>query len=600
VKTLFEAIKFVLEKAFKATSGIFIVYLTIQVILALTIILNIFIFKQIIDAANNQRTLFGLSLLGIIVFRLIYEMLAKAIEKYGEYLQNILDVKLTLFNNAEFVDKLSTLDISSYENPQTHDLIWRALNRVQWHIKYYLDQCVKLFTQAIALSASVAIFFFASPIGAIVIVLANIAPILVKSKIGTITFNVYKADSEIRRRFEYTYDLITNRDSLIEIKGFLGFPFLKKRLLEIYQLFSRKQIKVFKLAWMSLTFVEMLPVLAIFIFLLIMVNQLQTGQITTGTFVFLFTNIFVFSSALSQLSGYLASLISDQHFILEAIDYFKIKPAIDYPLVSHDEEKGIHARLTKPEIVVENLSFQYPNSDRYVLKNLNVTIPFSQNVALIGENGAGKTTLVKLLLRVYDPTEGRILINGIDLKEVPEKLFFKVYSTLFQSFGKFYLTIRENLQLASGDKLTDEEYIRALKLSNAWNYVKDFPKTLDQQLGPTYKDGVDLSGGQWQQLAIAKAYVKNTPVIILDEPTSAIDAKSETEIFDRLNRETKNKTLLFISHRFSTIKDAERIIVLDKGKIIEDGNHLELMQNDQKYAKLYTMQAVRYKREEKT
>ena len=600
MKTLFEAIKFVLEKAFKATSGIFIVYLTIQVILALTIILNIFIFKQIIDAANNQRTLFGLSLLGIIVFRLIYEMLAKAIEKYGEYLQNILDVKLTLFNNAEFVDKLSTLDISSYENPQTHDLIWRALNRVQWHIKYYLDQCVKLFTQAIALSASVAIFFFASPIGAIVIVLANIAPILVKSKIGTITFNVYKADSEIRRRFEYTYDLITNRDSLIEIKGFLGFPFLKKRLLEIYQLFSRKQIKVFKLAWMSLTFVEMLPVLAIFIFLLIMVNQLQTGQITTGTFVFLFTNIFVFSSALSQLSGYLASLISDQHFILEAIDYFKIKPAIDYPLVSHDEEKGIHARLTKPEIVVENLSFQYPNSDRYVLKNINLTIPFGQNVALIGENGAGKTTLVKLLLRVYDPTEGRILINGIDLKEIPEKLFFKVYSTLFQSFGKFYLTIRENLQLASGDKLTDEEYIRALKLSNAWNYVKDFPKTLDQQLGPTYKDGVDLSGGQWQQLAIAKAYVKNTPVIILDEPTSAIDAKSETEIFDRLNRETKNKTLLFISHRFSTIKDAERIIVLDKGKIIEDGNHLELMQNDQKYAKLYTMQAVRYKREEKT
>src|SRR3989344_110120 len=552
VKTI-EAIKFVLEKAFKATSGIFIVYLTIQVILALTIILNIFIFKQIIDAANNQRTLFGLSLLGIIVFRLIYEMLAKAIEKYGEYLQNILDVKLTLFNNAEFVDKLSTLDISSYENPQTHDLIWRALNRVQWHIKYYLDQCVKLFTQAIALSASVAIFFFASPIGAIVIVLANIAPILVKSKIGTITFNVYKADSEIRRRFEYTYDLITNRDSLIEIKGFLGFPFLKKRLLEIYQLFSRKQIKVFKLAWMSLTFVEMLPVLAIFIFLLIMVNQLQTGQITTGTFVFLFTNIFVFSSALSQLSGYLASLISDQHFILEAIDYFKIQPAIDYPLVSHDEEKG-----------------------------------------------AGKTTLVKLLLRVYDPTEGRILINGIDLKEIPEKLFFKVYSTLFQSFGKFYLTIQENLQLASVDKLTDEEYIRALKLSNAWNYVKDFPKTLDQQLGPTYKDGVDLSGGQWQQLAIAKAYVKNTPVIILDEPTSAIDAKSETEIFDRLNKETKNKTLLFISHRFSTIKDAERIIVLDKCKIIEDGNHLELMQNDQKYAKLYTMQAVRYKREEKT
>lgn len=595
---IIEAIKFVLEKAFKAAFAVFTIYLTIQVVIALTTILNIFIFKQIIDAANNQQTIFGLSLLGIIIFRLLYEIVTKVLEKYGEYLQNILDVTLTSYNNAEFVDKLSTLDISSYENPQTHDLIWRALNRVQWHIKYYLDQSVKLFTQSIALSASLAIFFFASPIGAILVVFANIIPILVKSKIGTITFNVYKADSEIRRRFEYTYDLITNRDSLIEIKGFLGFPFLKKRVLEIYQLFSKKQMKVFRLAWISLTFVEMLPILSIFVFLLIIVQQLQTGQITTGTFVFLFTNIFVFSGALTQLSGYLASLISDQHSILEAIDYFKIKPHIEYPLVSHDREKELYARLNKPEIVIENLSFRYPNSDRHVLKSVNLTIPFGQNVALIGENGAGKTTLVKLLLRVYDPTEGRILINGIDLKEIPEKLFFKVYSTLFQSFGKFYLTIRENLQLASGDKLSDEEYIKALKLSNAWNYVKDFPKQLDQQLGPTYKEGVDLSGGQWQQLAIAKAYVKNTPIIILDEPTSAIDAKAETEIFDRLNKETRNNTLLFISHRFSTIKDAERIIVLDKGKIIEEGNHSELMQNNQKYAKLYTMQAERYKRAE--
>ena len=154
------------------------------------------------------------------------------------------------------------------------------------------------------------------------------------------------------------------------------------------------------------------------------------------------------------------------------------------------------------------------------------------------------------------------------------------------------------MELGAGDKLSDEEYIKALKLSNAWKYINNFPKKLDQQLGPNYTDGVDLSGGQWQQLAIGKALVRKTPVLILDEPTSSVDAKAEAEIFDRLNRETRDRTVIFISHRFSTIKDANRIVVIDKGKIIEDGNHETLMKNKEKYATLYKLQAERYLREE--
>lgn len=201
------------------------------------------------------------------------------------------------------------------------------------------------------------------------------------------------------------------------------------------------------------------------------------------------------------------------------------------------------------------------------------------------------------MLRVYDPTEGNIFLNDINIKEIPEHILFQIYSTLFQTFGRFYLTIQENMQLASGKKLSDEEYIKALKLSNAWNFVDTFPKKLNQQLGPNYTDGVDLSGGQWQQLAIGKALVRKTPVLILDEPTSSVDAKAEMEIFDRLNKETKDRTVIFISHRFSTIKDANRIVVIDKGKIIEDGNHETLMKDKNKYATFYTLQAERYLRE---
>lgn len=597
MKTIISAIQFVVSRSFKAAKLLFSIYILANVLLSFTNILNIFIFKEIVDTANNSKTLFNLSLLSIIVIRLILEIISKVISRYAEYIWYVFDIKQLFFNYTDFLKKLSSFDMANFENAATHDLIWRAFNRFQWHVRYYLDTFIKFFSKAIELSASIIIFIFASPISALFVVISNLVPIYLRSVLGSQNFNIYKADSEIVRKYEYLHSMTVNRETLMELKQFQGFGFLKERLFSLYNLFTGRQMVQYKKQWILLTLADMLPLLAIFSFLFVIVKQLQLGQITTGTFVFLFTNIFIFSGALNQLSVYLGALSSDGHFMHDAINFFQVKQNIVFPKVSQAHEKDMLKKLEKPTIVIENLSFKYPNAEHLILKNINLSIPYGQNAALIGENGAGKTTLVKLLLRAYDPTEGRILINGIDLKEVPESLLFKMYSTLFQSFGKFYLTIKENLELAAGKKLSDEEYIQALKLSNAWNYIKDFPKQLDQQLGPTYKDGVDLSGGQWQQLAIARALIRKTSVLILDEPTSAIDAKAETEIFDRLNKQTKENTLIFISHRFSTIKDAERIIVLDKGKILEDGNHEQLIKNNLKYAQLYTMQAERYQRE---
>jgi ATP-binding cassette subfamily B protein len=203
---------------------------------------------------------------------------------------------------------------------------------------------------------------------------------------------------------------------------------------------------------------------------------------------------------------------------------------------------------------------------------------------------------VKLLLRVYDPTEGQILINGIDLKVIPMDALYSMFGTLFQNFGKFNLTVKENLEIAANRKLSDEEMIAYLKWANAWDFIENTKGKLKQQLGPEYQNGIDLSGGQWQSLAIARTYAKHAPVVILDEPTSAIDAKSEMEIFDRLNKKMRSETLIFISHRFSTIKDAERIVVMHKGRIVEDGSHKQLMRNGGKYAQLYQIQMERFQR----
>jgi len=594
---MFRVIKFTLKMIWKAAKPMFLVYLVTQIFIALSSIVNTITFKEIIDSANNQKTILGLSIFGVIIFRLIYELIKKITEGISNYYMAKLDITQSIYMHRTYVDKISTLDISRFEHSSSVGLMKRAFDRLQFQLKLYLKAIVDLISSAIELSVTIVIFFFASPILAMVLVVANIIPIIVRSKYSNGVFMIYRADDETRRKFSYTAKVLVERETLPEIKINRAFNFFKDKFTEIFKSFTGRQLKLEKKFQLLNTVAEFIPILAVFIFSLFIANQLLIGAITTGTFVFLFTNVFVFSGALNRLSQNIAHLYADSHFIDEVREFFELKPNITFPIVTNSLKIQLLKKIKNPVFVFDNVSFSYPNLNKNVLHKICLTIPYGQNLALIGENGAGKTTLVKLLLRMYDPTEGKILVNGVDLKEIPEDILFSLYSTLFQSFGKFYLTIKENLELAAGKKLTETEMEAYLKFSNAWEFVKDTEKKLDQQLGPEYKDGIDLSGGQWQRLAIARAYAKSAPMLILDEPTSAVDAKSEMEIFDRLNKEMRANTLLFISHRFSTIKDAERIVVLHQGKILEEGTHAQLMDNKGQYFNLYTIQAERFKRE---
>ena len=594
---ILSSIRFVFNRTWKADKGTFALYIFLQVILGFLYTGTIFFYSAIINAATGKSTLFGLGIIGIIVLRFVYEVITNFVDKFREYIWNILDIKQAIYNNQDFIRKLSTFDLPSFEDPSKNDLIWRTFNRFQMQFKWYIQYIVEFLQRVIMFIIILSIFMVGSPLIALFVLVAHIVPLIIRARFGEYTFTIYRADSDLRKKFEYLNQIICGRDTLPEIKLFHSFDFFRIRLIALYRQFTVKQMRLFKKSWIVLSFVELLPVISIFTFLLVTTNQLVMHEISAGIFVLLYINVFWFSSNLQQLMKTFGQLVSDSPFIQDAVNFYQIKNIIIFPIVTQDNKIKLIKKLEKPRITLENVSFIYPNTSATVLKNINFSIPYGQNIALIGENGAGKTTLVKLLMRMYDPTEGKISINGINLKEIPEDVLFLLYSTLFQSFGKFYLTIRENLDMAAGKPEDSKEYERVLKLSNAWGYIKDFPKTIDQQLGPQYKDGVDLSGGQWQQLAIARAYMKKAPVLILDEPTSAIDAKAEAEIFDRLNRETKENTVIFISHRFSTIKDAHRIVVIDHGKIIEDGDHEKLIKNKGKYAALYSLQAERYTRE---
>jgi ATP-binding cassette subfamily B protein len=243
----------------------------------------------------------------------------------------------------------------------------------------------------------------------------------------------------------------------------------------------------------------------------------------------------------------------------------------------------------------KNVYFAYPESDNQILNDVSFTIKAGEKIAFVGQNGAGKTTLTKLLLRFYEPTSGEILLDGININQYNKANYQEYFGVLFQDFFRYEFSVKENIAIGKIDEINNNERIlKAAELSLADEVVAELKYGYEQQLGKRFAKGQELSGGQWQKIALARAYMKNAEVMILDEPTSALDAKAESEVFERFIGLIKDKTSVIISHRFSTVRQADRIVVLQEGKILESGTHQELMKNNQLYAQLFTLQAEGY------
>jgi ATP-binding cassette subfamily B protein len=277
-------------------------------------------------------------------------------------------------------------------------------------------------------------------------------------------------------------------------------------------------------------------------------------------------------------------------YLKDFFDFFEIHPTIT------PSPKGLpFPDPIKHGFVFENVSFKYMNSDSWANRNLSFTLHAGEKLALVGENGAGKTTLVKLLARLYDPTEGRILLDGHDLREYNLAELRKNVGVIFQDYIRYQMTVSQNIAVGNIDEKENRELIvQSAKKSLADRLVQKLAGRYDQALGKRFNQGVELSGGEWQKIALARAYMKEAQLLILDEPTSALDARAEYEVFQRFSELTRGKTAVLISHRFSTVRMADRILVLDKGEFLEIGSHEELLQKGGRYAELFNLQAMGY------
>jgi len=316
-----------------------------------------------------------------------------------------------------------------------------------------------------------------------------------------------------------------------------------------------------------------------------------TGDLSWGSLQFIAGSIAGASANIQSIFATFSNIADQSLFLTDLVEFFRVKPTLS---------KVAHAipapRPIRDGFVFEDVSFQYPGNPRPVLDRLDFRISRGERVALVGENGQGKTTLVKLITRLYDPTHGRVLLDGVDLREYDIEDLHREIGVIFQDFVRYEMSARENIAVGSLHAAPDDWRIRkAAGRSLAHDVISRLPQGYDQLLGRRFEGGVDLSGGEWQKIALARAYLRDAQLLILDEPTAALDARAELEVFERFAELTAGKMALLISHRFSTVRMADRIVVLSDGHIKEDGHHESLVAHGGRYARMFELQAANYR-----
>jgi ATP-binding cassette subfamily B protein len=483
----------------------------------------------------------------------------------------------------------SRLDLASFEDPAFHDKLERARLQATDRIGM-LNALGRLLLQTITLvSLSIGVIVYSPWVFALLVVC--VAPAFAgESHFAFLGYSLAHSLTPVRRELDYLRLLGSSKESAKEVKLFGLGSHLHKRYAALTDDVIRKNRRLTRkrLWWGSaLAIVGSIGYYGAYAYL---VWRTLLGELSVGTLTFLSGAIAGSSSQLQSVFSLFSSISDQALFLTDLVDFLSVQPAI------LSKPNAVFApRAIRDGFEFRNVSFHYPGSNRLVLRDLNVRIEPGEHVALVGENGQGKTTLVKLLARLYDPTAGSILLDGIDLRDYDVDQLHNEIGVIFQDFVRYDMAARLNIGVGRiGEINNDEALWRAARKSRAHAMLDRFEDGLDQMLGRRFEGGMDLSGGEWQKFALARAYVRDAQVLILDEPTAALDAVAEYEVFSRFADLAQGKTVILISHRFSTVRRSHRIVVLEDGNVREQGTHDHLVGCGGQYAKLFQLQAKNY------
>ncbi|CAN5135174.1 ABC transporter ATP-binding protein [soil metagenome] len=507
-----------------------------------------------------------------------------------DFVNSLLWTKLPITLNQMIFEKTASLDMQYFEDSKFKDLLQKVREGYNYRTQNQVGNLLYLFQSFIQVVISAVALIHLNFFLLFIMLLLAIPEFINDINQSKLSFGMWDANTKHRKRYWYLSDLLQSPWSVKEIKLFdLSKNFLKE-IKTIQTKFYDDNASLAKRTYIiniGLNVLSAIFSISIQIFVII---QALNKKITIGDINFYQTVISNFQNGLGGLFNNLNRIFDNSQYVQSIFELFDAEPFIV------ETANPVSLDLTKaPLIEFRDVTFGYPGKKEKALHNFNLTIHPGEKVAMVGENGAGKSTIIKLLARFYDVDEGELLINNVNIKDVKLTELYQLMGILFQDFNRYEDSVKDNI--AYGDisgKRTDEYIVNSAKAAGAHSFITDFDRSYEQVLGKTFDDGVELSTGQWQKMALARAFFRNANMLILDEPTAAIDAKAESEIFDRVDRLSKDKTVIIISHRFSTVRNADTIYVIEHGKVKESGSHNELMKLKGQYSELFNLQAKRY------
>src|SRR6266700_3880765 len=524
-------------------------------------------------------------------------LLSSLLSTFSNTVQQLLQEQVSNRVQLDILKKANTLDLAFFENPESYDKMRQAANQSTYQPVSMISQTFDLGRTLVTLFSMIFLLLHLAWWLALVALIVPIPAFFSSTRYGWRGYQLMRRQSPERRIMAYFVSLMTTDTYNKEVKLFnLGSFFIDKfwaLATKLYEQDKKLLIRRYltNFSWTSLTGVANS---AIYLYVAL---QAVVGRITLGGLT-LYTQAAVQTGQSFQglLSG-ISNTYENTLYVNTLFEFLEYQPRIVSP--SNPQPIDPPLEIKGPDIEFRNVSFTYPGKDpetQAALKNVSFTMQAGEAIALVGRNGAGKTTVVKLLTRLYDPDKGEILIGGRNIKEYDLKELREQVGVIFQDYVDYYMSARENIGVGRISEIENLGLVTsAAQKSGANAVIEGLPDGYETMLGRWFDEGTQLSGGEWQKIALARAFMRDARILILDEPTSSLDAQAEYEVFAHFRVLTEGKTAIFISHRFSTVRLADRIFVLENGAIIESGSHLELITLGGRYAELFNLQAEAYR-----